>query len=320
MEKSPDAFRTISEVAEYLQTPAHVLRFWESRFPQVRPVKRAGGRRYYRPADVALLAGIRRLLHDEGLTIRGVQKILREQGVRHVASLGEAEPAGLDVIDAAIDAVPVFETPIEKVVILHERTRPAPPVAPEAIPAEPEAEAPVEATLPEDSPALAADADLAEPAAPLHEAPQDRAGAVQFDLFAALEARVAEAVAASRDAMPVAEPLPDAVPEPADNTASEAAPAEQAEPAVTPEAEAEATPEPADRSEAAAIAGPEAPLPDESTPPPPEAEEPGPWFPTLLRRVPRGALDHRQDDLQALRARLVALRARMAGDDRPARH
>ena len=87
MDKSPDAFRTISEVAEALETPAHVLRFWESRFPQIKPVKRAGGRRYYRPVDVALLAGIRHLLHDEGMTIRGVQKILREQGVRHVAAL-----------------------------------------------------------------------------------------------------------------------------------------------------------------------------------------------------------------------------------------
>ncbi len=94
MDKAPDAFRTISEVAATLGTPAHVLRFWESRFPQIRPVKRAGGRRYYRPADVALLAGIRRLLHDEGMTIRGVQKILREQGVRHVAGLcgGDTSP------------------------------------------------------------------------------------------------------------------------------------------------------------------------------------------------------------------------------------
>jgi DNA-binding transcriptional MerR regulator len=92
MDKSPDAFRTISEVAEHLDTPAHVLRFWESRFSQIRPVKRAGGRRYYRPSDVALLAGIKRLLHDEGLTIRGVQRILRDQGARHVAGLlpGEA--------------------------------------------------------------------------------------------------------------------------------------------------------------------------------------------------------------------------------------
>ena len=89
MEKAAEAFRTISEVAELLDTPAHVLRFWESRFSQVKPVKRAGGRRYYRPTDLALLGGIKKLLHEDGLTIRGVQKILREQGVRHVADLCE---------------------------------------------------------------------------------------------------------------------------------------------------------------------------------------------------------------------------------------
>jgi DNA-binding transcriptional MerR regulator len=93
MEKSPEAFRTISEVADLLDTPAHVLRFWESRFPQIRPVKRAGGRRYYRPGDVALLAGIRHLLHDQGMTIRGVQKILRDHGVRHVSGLAPGQDA-----------------------------------------------------------------------------------------------------------------------------------------------------------------------------------------------------------------------------------
>lgn len=103
MEKSPDAFRTISEVAESLETPAHVLRFWESRFPQIRPVKRAGGRRYYRPADVALLSGIRHLLHDEGMTIRGVQKILREQGVRHVAAMAPgADAIAFDLDDETL--------------------------------------------------------------------------------------------------------------------------------------------------------------------------------------------------------------------------
>ncbi len=101
MDKAPDAFRTISEVAEVLETPAHVLRFWESRFPQIKPVKRAGGRRYYRPADVALLSGIRQLLHTEGMTIRGVQKVLREQGVRHVAGLG-GDLGDLD-LDADLD-------------------------------------------------------------------------------------------------------------------------------------------------------------------------------------------------------------------------
>lgn len=105
MDKSPDAFRTISEVAEVLDIPAHVLRFWESRFPQIRPVKRAGGRRYYRPADVALLTGIKRLLHDEGMTIRGVQKILREQGVRHVAGLsGDPVPDETEDAEAALEA------------------------------------------------------------------------------------------------------------------------------------------------------------------------------------------------------------------------
>ncbi len=87
MAKSADAFRTISEVSDWLETPAHVLRFWESRFTQVKPVKRAGGRRYYRPTDMMLLGGIRRLLHDDGITIKGVQKIMREKGVKYVSSL-----------------------------------------------------------------------------------------------------------------------------------------------------------------------------------------------------------------------------------------
>lgn len=104
MDKSPDAFRTISEVAESLDTPAHVLRFWESRFPQIKPVKRAGGRRYYRPADIALLTGIKRLLHDEGLTIRGVQKILRDQGVRHVAGLMD-DSVSVESLITAVDVV-----------------------------------------------------------------------------------------------------------------------------------------------------------------------------------------------------------------------
>ena len=112
MDKSADAFRTISEVADHLETPAHVLRFWESRFPQIKPVKRAGGRRYYRPSDVSLLTGIKRLLHDEGMTIRGVQKILREQGVRHVAGLSGDAVADEDDGDAPfvdqIEAVAVI--------------------------------------------------------------------------------------------------------------------------------------------------------------------------------------------------------------------
>jgi DNA-binding transcriptional MerR regulator len=80
MDKSPEAFRTISEVADEMDLPQHVLRFWETRFPQIRPLKRGGGRRYYRPADIELLRAIKDLLYGEGYTIRGVQKLLREQG------------------------------------------------------------------------------------------------------------------------------------------------------------------------------------------------------------------------------------------------
>ncbi|MGN6147590.1 MAG: MerR family transcriptional regulator [Rhizomicrobium sp.] len=89
--KSAEAFRTISEVACDLDVPQHVLRFWETRFAQVKPIKRAGGRRYYRPEDVDLLRGIRSLLYADGFTIKGVQKVLRERGFRHVAEIGRGE-------------------------------------------------------------------------------------------------------------------------------------------------------------------------------------------------------------------------------------
>jgi DNA-binding transcriptional MerR regulator len=87
VDKAPDAFRTISEVADDLDIPQHVLRFWETRFTQIKPMKRSGGRRYYRPDDVDLLRGIRRLLYGEGYTIRGVQRILKEHGIKSVQGL-----------------------------------------------------------------------------------------------------------------------------------------------------------------------------------------------------------------------------------------
>ena len=90
MDKAPDAFRTISEVADDLDIPQHVLRFWETRFSQIKPMKRSGGRRYYRPDDVDLLRGIRRLLYGEGYTIRGVQRILKEHGIGSVQRLADA--------------------------------------------------------------------------------------------------------------------------------------------------------------------------------------------------------------------------------------
>ena len=89
MDKSPDAYRTISEVAEDLDLPQHVLRFWETRFSQIKPMKRGGGRRYYRPDDVELVRGIRHLLYSAGYTIKGVQRILKDQGAKHVQVIGQ---------------------------------------------------------------------------------------------------------------------------------------------------------------------------------------------------------------------------------------
>jgi len=98
MEKSPDAFRTISEVAEDLDLPQHVLRFWETRFTQIKPMKRGGGRRYYRPQDVELINGIRHMLYDQGYTIKGVQKLLRENGNQFLVAIGNGNLAAVEAI------------------------------------------------------------------------------------------------------------------------------------------------------------------------------------------------------------------------------
>jgi DNA-binding transcriptional MerR regulator len=118
-QKSAEAFRTISEVALELDVPQHVLRFWESRFAQIRPVKRAGGRRYYRPDDVDLLKGIRSLLYVDGLTIKGVQKVLKERGLRHVTEVGRGNAPPQQTL--------VIERPVvvEKIVYV-EKPMPAP--------------------------------------------------------------------------------------------------------------------------------------------------------------------------------------------------
>ena len=109
MAKSRDAFRTISEVSDLLDTPAHVLRFWESKFTQIKPVKRAGGRRYYRPDDVSLLAGIKHLLHDQGLSIKGAQKLLRVEGVKHVIAIGEGLDAPEQTMAQSLKVVPAAD-------------------------------------------------------------------------------------------------------------------------------------------------------------------------------------------------------------------
>lgn len=122
MAKSPDAFRTISEVATQLDVPQHVLRFWETKFTQIKPLKRAGGRRYYRPGDVELIRGIQALLYGDGYTIKGVQRILKDQGVRFVVDNGKDRDGSgaVSISERAVDLeagkaeLPVPPQPLER--------------------------------------------------------------------------------------------------------------------------------------------------------------------------------------------------------------
>lgn len=283
MEKSPDAFRTISEVAESLETPAHVLRFWESRFPQIRPVKRAGGRRYYRPSDVALLSGIKRLLHDEGLTIRGVQKILREQGIRHVARLGNG---GADVPDEseALEAQLSAALGVPEAEVL------------------PPAEAETAQII-----ALETVLNRGQPAAPVQQdlwsqmpdpAPQDEAGAEAED---APEAPMVE-LAESEESAVVTMTFSGGSAQP------EATPPEDETP-VSGDAYAEAVPQDAELSDPATESADDVPVSD--------GDEAG--FATLaarLRALPPGALSHRADEVGALQDRILTLRAKLAETSR----
>ena len=159
MSKSAQAFRTIREVADWLGVAAHVLRFWESKFNQIKPVKRAGGRRYYRPADMELVGGIKVLLHDRGLTIRGVQKMIEDEGLQAVTSLSPPVDeliSDSDVIDhepadewaedtAAEESTPMQDVP-EPSVAPEEPAEDAPPVTAT------EEGAPVALDVPEDAP------------------------------------------------------------------------------------------------------------------------------------------------------------------------
>lgn len=114
VEKAPDAFRTISEVADELDLPQHVLRFWETRFQQIKPLKRGGGRRYYRPDDIDLLRGIRHLLYGEGYTIRGAQRILKDNGIRFVQGVwkpGAVQPSGAGEAREPEPAAPLAPAP-----------------------------------------------------------------------------------------------------------------------------------------------------------------------------------------------------------------
>jgi len=147
--KSPDAFRTISEVADDLDLPQHVLRFWETRFAQIKPLKRGGGRRYYRPDDVDLLRGIRFLLYGEGYTIRGVQRILKEQGPRFVIAAGRGEFSGVPGRDRddQPETAPEDETSDMDFVEPQRRVEPAFAAAGKAFPSPLQAPAPAESAF-----------------------------------------------------------------------------------------------------------------------------------------------------------------------------
>lgn len=138
IEKAPDAYRTISEVAEDLDLPQHVLRFWETRFSQIKPLKRGGGRRYYRPDDVELLKGIRHLLYGEGYTIKGVQRILKEQGPKAVQVFAHSTPADGPDQEVAEDYAPQLSTEPPPSAPVQPAFAPAPPPPPVAVrPAQP---------------------------------------------------------------------------------------------------------------------------------------------------------------------------------------
>lgn len=278
MKKAPEAFRTISEVAELLDTPAHVLRFWESKFYQIRPVKRAGGRRYYRPDDVALIGGIKVLLQDQGLTIRGAQRVLHEQGVRQVAAL--APPISALGQDEAVEAAQPDITPAP-VIEEAELVAPAPSqdagkAEPDVAPAAPEPEAPVQAeatpdrTEPEAGPGLVADSE-AEPVA-------ENGAEADLDLGADIELNFWADVATDT----------------ADDSAEEPVAAGQTPPKAPSESAPEPATEPAQTTEPA-LAAPELRLA------------------RRLRALPRGGLGPaRTEEAAILARRLDALLDRMS--------
>ena len=190
--KGPDAFRTISEVAGDLDLPQHVLRFWETRFSQIKPLKRGGGRRYYRPDDVDLLRGIRHLLYDEGYTIKGVQRILKERGIRYVSGATDGMP------DEIPPAQPVAAGPVNGTNGAHAQT--AAPAPSDATPASPPQAAQAAASL---QPEAADDPVAAEPDPAPHAAPERPTPPAQ--------ARPPGAAAQSRPAAQSSEPVQEVI-------------------------------------------------------------------------------------------------------------
>ncbi|MBY6047297.1 MerR family transcriptional regulator [Vannielia litorea] len=273
MGKAPDAFRTISEVADWLGVQTHVLRFWESKFTQVKPLKRAGGRRYYRPADMELLGGIRKLLHEDGLTIKGAQKFIRENGVKAVAELSppvEDEgdlPAGVPT-EAAAAMMPEAEAEVHVHAVETQDT-------PEA-PVDVTGEAPAPAVEPEPEGYFDAVDVTGEDAAPaVQPEPEGYFDAVDVsaeETAPAAEPEISETVDVTGEApAPAAEPEPEGYFDAVDVTGEEPAPAAEPE------------------SEAAEVANlfddePEDPADDVSTPAAESDEDEELALPSFIRK------------------------------------
>ncbi len=343
MKKAPEAFRTISEVADLLETPAHVLRFWESKFYQIRPVKRAGGRRYYRPDDVSLIAGIRHLLQDRGMTIRGVQKILQEQGVKHVMKLAPPLAAPPPQTGALVEAdLPPAIAP--DAMPGREQARPAdaagsppapvPPAQPQPVVPPPRLETPESPAvgavpksrhIPDDERQAAPSLQDAEHESP----PADPGAATPAPAAPHHKVTAAEAITPKAPVPPASDPeiplseatVPDAAPP---DASSKDVPTQETPPAPAMPADlfaardgAEVPPAPA-RSPAAdpiaPVAGPSGAVPA----PQPEAGDTLPRIPAedrlaqRLRHLPAGALDRRAGQLALIARRLDTLLDRMS--------
>lgn len=291
MSKSPQAFRTIREVADWLDVAAHVLRFWESKFPQIKPVKRAGGRRYYRPGDMELVGGIKVLLHDQGMTIKGVQNMLASEGIARVSQLAPpldedatpSEASEVDLWEAELNALEASDAAEER----RESRDAAQPelfdLAPEPLPIEqepveaPDPEAAVEAEIVPDA--------LADPAPE----PEDEAESV--------EAQAEITASPEPDSAPL--PEPEVVPEAPE--IAEPAPVAEPQPAVEPAAvEHSADPIPADP-----------PSIDPAPHEPPKPAAPPPAMGVLMAEL-AARQKAAPESLVPVQARLAALQSRLA--------
>ena len=331
--KARDAFRTISEVADWLDVPAHVLRFWESKFTQIKPVKRAGGRRYYRPDDMLLIGGIKKLLHDDGMTIRGVQKMLKEDGIKVVSALspsldsvdGAASPrtvqrkaAAPDVEDAVEETTAEETLPVddqETVAAWDADAKEEKTSAPETrAPLEIDAPAALDATSKEDAPEpeVVEDAQEAVPEAPyvdVEEEPQFGGDNI-VELAARSEPEPEPEIAA------VPEPEPE--PEPEEQTQTDADDSD-----VAPEVDEPVVDQPSADEPSEEQAPPAAATPDAPDTPSPDAVQEGfqlseaQLAAQALKRKLRGTDPIKlraQDELAPQVARLQALRDRLAQD------